>query len=64
MLEALARQFGRGGTEALESDNLFRTDQLRKSGGVAALRADGRKPAELIMELKRRLLVADREWLL
>lgn len=64
VLGALTRQFGRGGTKALESDNLFRTDQVRDAGGVAALRADGRKPAELITELKRRLLAADREWLL
>ena len=64
VLGALTRQFGRGGTDALESDNLFRTDQVRKAGGIAALRSDGRKPLELITELKRRLLVSDREWLL
>ncbi|MCY4620146.1 MAG: DEAD/DEAH box helicase family protein [Chloroflexi bacterium] len=64
VLGALTRQFGRGGTDALERESLFRTDQVREAGGIQALRVDGRKPAEVIIEFKRRLLASDREWLL
>ena len=64
VLGSLTRQFGVGGTDALESDNLFQTTQVRAAGGLGALGAEGRKPVELITELKRRLLASDREWLL
>ena len=64
VLGALARQFGLGGTDALESGSLFDTAQVRNSGGLPALQADGRDPSVLIVELKRRLLAADAGWFL
>ncbi len=64
VLSAMAGQFGLGGTEALESDLLFETPRLIEAGSVAALASGGRRPVDLITELKRRLLMDDREWLL
>ncbi len=64
VLGALARQFGLGGSEALESGRLFEANQVKAAGGLPALQSSGRKPLELITELKRRLLAADREWAL
>ena len=61
-LSEVARQFGLGGTGALESDYLFDTPRMVQAGGIAALSSAGRKPFDLITELKRRLLVSDREW--
>lgn len=63
VLTALSRQFGYGGTDALET-RPFDTPQVKEAGGLAALRTEGRKPSELIADLKRRLLASDREWLL
>ena len=64
VLTALARQFGFGGTEALENEHVFETPQVLDAGGVPTLRSGGREPLDLITELKRRLFVNDREWLL
>ena len=62
VLSVIARQFGLGGTRALESEYLFDTPRVVEVGGIAALSSAGRKPLDLITELKRRLLVSDREW--
>lgn len=62
VLAALSRQFGLGGTEALESSNLFQTHQVKVAGGFAALRSKGRRPIEVITGLKRRLLAGDSRW--
>ena len=62
VLAALSRQFGYGGTDALET-RPFDAPLVKSAGGLASLRSGGRKPAELITELKRRLLAADGEWL-
>jgi type I restriction enzyme R subunit len=54
---AIAAQFGRGGTEELESGEIFNVSTVRAAGGLAALKLGG-NPAELITETKRRLFAA------
>lgn len=54
VLQGVGRQFGLGGTEALESPELWHTPEIRRAGGVAALRPLGR-PAEVLRDAKMRL---------
>ncbi len=56
-LNALAAQFGRGGTDALESRYIFEAEEVRRAGGVAALRQMG-KPAEVLRTAKERMFAA------
>jgi len=56
-LKALASQFVRGGTEGLESPQVFETPEVSKAGGLPALKPLGR-PAEVIRETKERLFAA------
>jgi type I restriction enzyme R subunit len=56
-LQALVAQFTKGGTEALESRYVFEAEEVRRAGGVAALRALG-KPAEVLREAKERMFTA------
>lgn len=54
VLRGLGHQFGAGGTEALESELLWDVPEIRRAGGLGALRALG-KPAEVMTEAKVRL---------
>jgi type I restriction enzyme R subunit len=54
VLQGIGRQFGAGGTDALESAKLWNVPEIRKAGGFTALKAMG-KPAEVILEAKVRL---------
>jgi type I restriction enzyme R subunit len=56
-LEALAAQFALGGTEGLESPQVFQMPEVVRAGGLVALRALGR-PAEVLRETKERLFAA------
>jgi type I restriction enzyme R subunit len=56
-VEALARQFARGGTEGLENPAVFRTPEVSRAGGLAALRALG-EPADVLRETKTRMFEA------
>jgi len=56
-LRALAMQFGRGGTEALENQLVFETPEVVHSGGLEALRGLG-KPAEVLHQAKVRIFAA------
>ena len=56
MVRVLARQFGAGGTEALETPKLFDVPAVREAGGVKAFEGVS------IIELKRELLATDTEW--
>ena len=56
MVRVLARQFGAGGTEALETPKLFDVPAVREAGGVEAFEGVS------IIELKRDLLATDTEW--
>ena len=42
MLRALGHQFGAGGTEALESEVLWEVPEIKRVGGLDALRPLGR----------------------
>lgn len=54
VLRALGLQFGAGGTEALDSPELWRVPAIARVGGFAALRSLG-APAEVLREAKQRL---------
>ena len=54
VLKGIGRQFGAGGTDALESAELWNVPEIRKAGGFTALKTMG-KPAEVMREAKVRL---------
>jgi type I restriction enzyme R subunit len=56
-LRALAGQFARAGTEGLENQLVFETPEVKKSGGLEALRSLGR-PADVLRETKARIFAA------
>ena len=56
-LEALADQFSRGGTDALENPHVFDTQEVRKAGGLASLQKLGR-PEQVLKKTKERLFAA------
>jgi type I restriction enzyme R subunit len=51
---ALANQFARGGTEGLENPAVFQTPEVRRAGGLAALRSVS-DPASVLRETKERM---------
>lgn len=57
VLRGIGRQFGVGGTEALESPRLWDVPEIRDAGGFEALRLLG-TPKEVMVEAKRRLFEA------
>jgi len=56
-IKAIASQFERGGTEGLENPHIFQTPEVKRAGGLGALKAAGR-PAELLRETKVRMFTA------
>lgn len=54
VLRGFGHQFGAGGTDALESEQLWEVPEIRRVGGLDALRILG-KPAEVLREAKTRL---------
>ncbi len=56
-LEALAAQFARSGTDALESPQVFQVPEVVRAGGLAALKGLG-KPAEVLHDTKARMFKA------
>lgn len=56
-VRAIASQFERGGTEGLENPQIFQTPEVRKAGGLAALKMAG-NPRELLIETKTRMFAA------
>lgn len=56
-VRAIASQFGRAGTEALESREIFQTPEVRRAGGLAALKLFGDPPV-LLEETKERIFAA------
>lgn len=56
-LLALAKQFEKGGTEELENPHVFSAPEVKKAGGLAALKVLG-EPKDIIIETKRRLFAA------
>lgn len=55
---AIAAQFARNGTEALENPLVFQTPEVMKAGGVEALAASGKPASELLKETKERMFAA------
>jgi type I restriction enzyme R subunit len=53
-LLALAQQFVKGGTEELENPYVLSAPEVRKAGGLEALKVLG-EPKDIIAETKRRL---------
>ena len=56
-LKALAGQFARAGTESLENPEVFQMPDVRRAGGLPALKTLG-EPADILQETKRRLFAA------
>ncbi len=56
-LRALARQFGRAGTDELENPAVLQTPAVRAAGGLTALRLLG-TPRDILMATKERLFAA------
>ena len=54
VLRGIGHQFGAGGTEALESELLWDVPEIKRVGGLAALRSMG-KAADVMREAKTRL---------
>lgn len=57
-VQAIAAQFARGGTEGLESNQLLRTPEVQKAGGLNALKALERPAREVLNETKERIFAA------
>ena len=57
VVKAIASQFSRGGTDGLESNQLFHTPEVAQAGGLNALRDHG-NAAETLAETKRRMFSA------
>jgi len=56
-LMTLAQQFAKGGTEELENPYILSAPEVRKAGGLEALKVLG-EPKDIITETKRRLFAA------
>jgi type I restriction enzyme R subunit len=56
-LLALAKQFEKGGTDELENPYIFSAPDVKKAGGLEALKVLG-EPKDIIIETKRRLFAA------
>jgi type I restriction enzyme R subunit len=56
-IRAITSQFARAGTEALETGEIFNTPEVRRAGGLAALKTFG-EPNALLLETKERLFAA------
>jgi type I restriction enzyme R subunit len=56
-VKALASQFAKAGTEALETPHIFNTPEVIKAGGILALELFG-EAAMLLVNTKERLFAA------
>lgn len=56
-VKALASQFAKAGTEALETPHIFSTPEVVKAGGILALQMFG-EPSALLVDTKERLFAA------
>ena len=56
-VRAIASQFARGGTDDLESPQIFSTPEVAAAGGLPALQEYG-PPAQTVAETKRRMFAA------
>jgi type I restriction enzyme R subunit len=56
-VKALASQFGKGGTDALETPQIFNAPEVVKAGGLDALKLAG-QPADVLEQTKERIFAA------
>jgi type I restriction enzyme, R subunit len=56
-LKALTVQFARTGTDGLENPQIFRTPEVARAGGLAALKVLG-KPADILNQTKEKIFTA------
>jgi type I restriction enzyme, R subunit len=56
-VKALTAQFIKAGTEGLENSKIFQTPEVKKAGGLEALKLLG-KPADVLVDVKVRLFAA------
>ena len=56
-VKALATQFGRAGTEGLETPEIFNAPEVRRAGGLDALKLFG-TPADILTDTKERIFAA------
>jgi type I restriction enzyme R subunit len=56
-LLALAKQFEKGGTDEIENPHVLSAPDVKKAGGLAALKVLG-EPKDIVIETKRRLFAA------
>jgi type I restriction enzyme R subunit len=57
VIQAIAGQFVKAGTEGLENPGVFQTPEVVGAGGLAALKAMG-KPSKVLMKTKERMFAA------
>ena len=57
VINAVASQFERGGTDGLENPQIFNTPEVKSAGGLKALKLAG-NPRELLSETKQRMFAA------
>jgi type I restriction enzyme R subunit len=57
VIQAVARQFEKAGTEALETNELWNVDEVKREKAIAALRQGG-DPAELMQKTKEEIFAA------
>jgi len=57
VLKGFGKQFGLGGTDALESSNLWNVPEIKTAGGLDALKTVG-QPAQVLLDAKGRLFAA------
>ena len=57
-VEAIAQQFVYEGTDGLENQQLFQVPSVMSAGGLPALKLVGRKPGDVLQEMKIRLFAA------
>ena len=57
IIKAIASQFKDGGTDGLENNLIFSTPEVKKAGGLSALKAIG-NPADVLHDTKARMFAA------
>ena len=57
VIRAVARQFEKAGTEALETNELWNVDEVKREKGIAALR-EGGDPVDLMRRTKETIFAA------
>ncbi|MCB1191672.1 MAG: DEAD/DEAH box helicase family protein [Leptospiraceae bacterium] len=57
VLEAILKQFSIEGTDGLENRYLFSVAEIKRAGGLIALKETGKKPFDILLETKQKLFM-------